>query len=300
MNINSYPKVYNLGHPAIRDLFDGPVVVEEKVDGSQFSFGILDGALCFRSRNKQIVASAAEMFQDGVDSIIEIADLLTPGWVYRGEYLRVPKHNSIAYVRVPRGHVVVWDIMVGLEEYADRELKAAEANRIGLEVAPLIFDGDMELSMDTVDEWLDTESFLGGAKIEGIVIKNAGRFGRDGKMLAGKYVSEKFKETNKVNFAKSNPKGKDILLRLKEYVCTEARWRKAVERMRDSGDLEMSPKDIGSLIKEIQRDVQCECQDNIKGRLWEWAKPHVSRGAVAGFPEWYKRFLCESQCEEQK
>ena len=38
--ISSYPKIYSLGHAAILDLLDGRVIVEEKVDGSQFSFGL--------------------------------------------------------------------------------------------------------------------------------------------------------------------------------------------------------------------------------------------------------------------
>lgn len=43
MNIRSYPKVYNLGHKAIVELFDDEVTVEEKIDGSQFSFGLVKG-----------------------------------------------------------------------------------------------------------------------------------------------------------------------------------------------------------------------------------------------------------------
>ena len=34
ITLPSYPKVWNLGHPHIENLFDGPVVVQEKVDGS--------------------------------------------------------------------------------------------------------------------------------------------------------------------------------------------------------------------------------------------------------------------------
>lgn len=45
----SYPKVYNLGHSAIKDLFHDEVVIQEKLDGSQFSFGIVDGE--FRRRS---------------------------------------------------------------------------------------------------------------------------------------------------------------------------------------------------------------------------------------------------------
>ena len=45
MRLLSYPKVYNLGHKAITDLLLDPIIVEEKVDGSQFSFGMIDGQL---------------------------------------------------------------------------------------------------------------------------------------------------------------------------------------------------------------------------------------------------------------
>ena len=267
MKINSYPKVYNLGHPAINDLFDGWVVIEEKVDGSQFSFGILDGELQCRSRNNQLVLDAAEMFQAGVDHVKSIEHLLEPGFIYRGEYLAKPKHNSIAYDRCPDGHIILWDVMTALEDYMGREEKESEAERLGLEIVPLVHAGRIRFSLEQMDKWLDTESVLGGSKVEGIVIKNRHRFGRDGKMLAGKYVSEAFKETNKKNFAKSNPKSGDILFEMKEMVRNERRWEKSVERMRDSGDLQNAPQDIGPLIKSVQADVLSECEDLIKDRM---------------------------------
>ncbi len=37
---HSYPKIYGLGHKAITELLSDNVMVEEKIDGSQFSFGI--------------------------------------------------------------------------------------------------------------------------------------------------------------------------------------------------------------------------------------------------------------------
>ena len=36
---HSYPQIYNLGHKAIAGIFDDDVLIEEKIDGSQFSFG---------------------------------------------------------------------------------------------------------------------------------------------------------------------------------------------------------------------------------------------------------------------
>jgi hypothetical protein len=36
---HSYSSIYALGHKALAELFMEPVLIEEKVDGSQFSFG---------------------------------------------------------------------------------------------------------------------------------------------------------------------------------------------------------------------------------------------------------------------
>ena len=59
MSLRSYPKVFNLGHRAVRDLLSGPVVVQEKIDGSQFSFGVgEDGTLLIRSRGADIEPEA--------------------------------------------------------------------------------------------------------------------------------------------------------------------------------------------------------------------------------------------------
>ena len=58
--IHSYPTVFAIGHKMIADLFNGSVVVEEKVDGSQFSFGVIDGELVCRSKGQQIVVNAPE------------------------------------------------------------------------------------------------------------------------------------------------------------------------------------------------------------------------------------------------
>jgi len=38
--IGSYPKVLALGHRYIKDILDGEHIVEEKLDGSQISFGL--------------------------------------------------------------------------------------------------------------------------------------------------------------------------------------------------------------------------------------------------------------------
>lgn len=78
-----------------------------------------------------------------------------------------------------------------------------------------------------------------------------------------------------------------------------ARWQKAIIHLREKGQLEDSPKDIGKLIAEIQNDVLSDSIDYIKDRLWEWAAKDIKRGCVGGFPEWYKEELLKLQFEKE-
>src|SRR3954465_2218887 len=106
----SYTKILTFGHAYVRDILEGEVVIQEKVDGSQISFGLdLTGELHIRSKGAGLITDAPEkMFQAGVAAIKAIADQLPLGWVFRGEYLAKPKHNTLAYDRVPKNHIVLW------------------------------------------------------------------------------------------------------------------------------------------------------------------------------------------------
>ncbi len=102
------------------------------------------------------------------------------------------------------------------------------------------------------------------------------------------------KESHNKEWKASNPSLSDVVDRIIATVKTEARWEKAAFRLRDLGQLENSPRDIGNLIKEVQRDVQEEEADFIQKKLLEWAMPRILRASSAGVPEWYKKRLLES------
>jgi hypothetical protein len=293
---HSYPSIYAIGHPAVAELLQGNVCVEEKIDGSQFSFGFFEGALRVRSKGQEMVVDAPEkMFDKAVDSVKERAKYLHEGWTYRAEYLRVPRHNGLAYSRVPNGHLIVFDVNTDHECYLPYGEKQAEAARIGLECVPLIYQG-IVATAGALHGWLDMESCLGGPKIEGVVVKplGYGLFGRDKKTLMGKFVSEAYKEEQRKTWKVDNPSGKDILDVLGERFATKARWLKAVQHLRERGELESSPVDIGKLLREIPVDIAKEQTEAIKDALFAWAWPHVRRSCTRGFPEWYKLHLAES------
>lgn len=162
---HSYPSIYNIGHRAIADLFTVPVNVEEKIDGSQFSFGVTeDGELKVRSKGCVMMADAPEkMFTLGVDTAKRLVPILRPGWTYRGEFLAKPKHNTLVYSRVPNGNVIIFDVNTSEETYLSYDEKAAEAARLGLECVALLASGMIE-SANELRALLERESVLGGAE----------------------------------------------------------------------------------------------------------------------------------------
>lgn len=295
---HSYPKIYNVGHGAVQHIFDEPVLIEEKVDGSQFSFGVFDGELMLRSKGVVMPANAPEkMFNKAVETVKELLPLLKDGWTYRAEYLSKPKHNTLAYDRAPNKYIIIFDINTNEEVYLTYEEKVAEASRLGLEVVPAIFQGKINNS-DELKALLNTVSVLGGQNIEGMVIKAYGKYGPDKKTLMAKHVSEHFKEIHQSDWKERNPGQNDIVTQLVMDLRTPARWDKGIQHLREKGQLTNSPKDIGLLIKEIQSDVAEECSELIKEKLFQWAKGQVLRGITNGFPEYYKDKLLESNFEK--
>lgn len=299
--IHSYSKIYQIGHKVIRNIFDDVVLIEEKVDGSQFSFGVIDGVLCARSNNKQLILEAPDnMFKKAVETIKSIEHLLHPGWTYRGEYLQKPKHNTLAYDRTPYNNIMGFDIMrEGQEDYLSYEEKKTEFERIGLEVVPIVYYGKVN-SLEMFNLYLERTSILGGQKIEGVVVKNYKLITDDKKVAMGKYVSEAFKEVHNKDWKERNPSRNDIVLQIIDRYKSEARWNKAIQHMREKGTLEESPRDIGELMKEINNDILAECEDEIKDILFKHFWKTISRGVTQGLPEWYKQQLAEKAFEGDK
>lgn len=292
---HTYPSIRALGHRAVVELFADPVLVEEKIDGSQFSFGVIDGELRARSKGADLVIDAAEkMFSRAIDTIRELESSLHPGWTYRAEYLQKPKHNALSYDRVPAKHLIIFDINDGHESYLPYDRKRDEAARLGLESVPLLLEGQVK-DAARLRELLEQPSILGGQKIEGVVVKNYAKFGPDGKVLMGKFVSEAYKEIHGKAWKLSNPSNSDIIQLLIDKLRTPARWSKAIQHLREAGQLDNSPRDIGKLMLEVPNDVWKECKADITDALIKYAWPKIRRGLTAGLPEYYKQHLLEVQ-----
>lgn len=293
--IHAFPKIFALGQPYIKNIFANEVEITEKVDGSQFVFGKINGELFMRSKGQQIFPENPQrMFREAVDYVSSIEDKIANNFTYYCEYLQKPKHNILAYKRIPKNHLALFAAFdVNSQEFVrNHSFISAIATTIDIDVVPCLFKG--VLHEPNIDHLLDKESFLGGAQIEGFVVKNYHQpfllGGQPIPLMAGKYVSEAFKEKHKGEW-KGSYTNQGRWEKFKEIFRTEPRWHKAIQHLRDSGLLQESPKDIGNLIKEIQKDITEEEQDNIKNFLWNYYGDELLRNSVRGFPEFYKRYL---------
>ena len=301
--LGRYGKIFALGHRATEGLLDRPVVVEEKVDGSQISWGLVGDPPRLSVRSKRLeldLDQPPNLFGPSVKSIRRMADagLLERGAVYRGEAVSRPRHNTLTYGRVPMGHIALFDVDTGTQAYVGYDEKVRVAARLGIEVVPRLHEGLLS-DQATLKELLERESFLGGPQIEGVVIKRAADaplFGEDGLPIRAKYVSERFKEAHAANpdWKKRGTKT-EFLKGLADSVSGPVRWEKVVNGLVAEGLIEGgTPTEIGKIIRYIRNDVREECLDDIKDRLWKHFERRFDATVTKGFPEWYKQRLAES------
>lgn len=301
MSTGPFPKILHIGDKQIASLFDGPVEITEKVDGSQLGFGKEYGQLFVRSKGKeQDLDNPDKMFVDAVEYIKTIKDRLPDNYAFYGEYLQKPKHNTLAYDRIPKNHIALF----GVYDYETKEFYNYEAIKtwaeiLGVDAIPMVFQG-----MATPDMVLplvkDRVSYLGGQNIEGVVVKAYKPWMFLNQIpltvMSGKYVTEAFKEVHHKNWKAENT-GKGRLEVAALQYRSEARWNKAIQHLRDAGELTGTPKDIGPLIKEVKRDVIEEEKEAIKAELWSIFGEQFTKAATDGLPQWYKEKIVKGEVD---
>ena len=294
MSFPAFPKIFTLGQKYISNIFDDEVEVTEKIDGSQFAFTKVGNELKFRSKGREFIVPD-KMFEIAVQSVEAVQDYIPNDIIFYGEYLQKPKHNVLTYSNVPQGNICIFGAMNSSSVFMDRQKLELYCEDMGFDVVPIVYKGKLT-SPEQVKDFLERESYLGGAKIEGVVVKNYAKSllvrGQVLPITCGKYVSEAFKEVHGKSWSTEHTSKGNWESYIKTYQ-TEARWQKALQHLRDNGLLTDSPKDIGPLIKEVQKDITEECKEDIKEALWTYFGRDLIRISTNGLPEWYKDKLLE-------
>jgi len=289
--IHGYPKIWQISHREASVIFMDEVEITEKVDGSQLSICVLDGKLHMRSKGQQINIDAPDnLFVKAVEMAKSKINDFNDGWTYRGEYVRAKKHNTIVYDRHPENYFILFNIDKGTEHYLTYEEMTNEASRIGFEVVPLLYRGKLDITK--AKELMDKESILGGAKIEGIVIKNYNRYtevGGGSKTLMAKIVRESFKEANGRNWKPTNKN--EIQQQIADSLKTDARYDKAIQHAKENGLLNGELSDIPVIFKEIHNDIMSEETEYIKDMLFKWGIKDIIKRVSRSVPQYYKEYL---------
>lgn len=300
--MRSYQKIPGDHRKEIQDIWEGYLIVEEKVDGSQFRVEIDEKGMIYCGSHHQELNLTDNQFKQAIDEAQKVfAGIKSdPNDIISifCEYLRKPKHNVIPYERVPNHNLAVFDVLIG-GKFLDRESKERFVFNVGLEVVPMLWRGEAKDFTDKVkNKLLETKSFLGHQKgydrIEGIVIKNYNKYydvnkypWLEGTPMFTKIVNDDFKEKNKV----SHPKAGDKIETLKKSICTEARWIKAVQHCKERNELVGDMVDLQKLAPEIVRDLVEEEKEGLKEELWKLYGKQLTQASVKGLPQWYKERL---------
>lgn len=301
MSSGPFPKILHIGDKQIANLFDGPVEITEKVDGSQLGFGKVNGRLFVRSKNKeQDLDNPDKLFVEAVEYVKLIEDKIPDNFTFYGEYLQKPKHNTLAYDRIPTHHIALFGVYnYETKEFGDYDEIQRWAKELDVDAIPVLKRG-ISTPAESLELVKERVSYLGGQNIEGIVVKAYKPWLYLNRIpltvMSGKYVTEAFKEVHNKNWkAENTGKGKLEVAALQYR--SEARWNKAIQHLRDAGELTGTPKDIGPLIKEVKRDVVEEEKEAIKAELWSIFGEQFTKAATDGLHQWYKEKIVKGEVD---
>lgn len=299
-----YPKINTIGK--FRDaekIKDGLVHLEEKIDGSQFRTFVHNDELEHGSKSQ---SPPDGMFAKAVENINKILNGFKPDkptMIY-SEFLKSPKHNTLAYDRVPNDNLIVFDVNID-DVYLRPKEKKEFCNKLGLECVPLLAEIDgSQINIDYLKTFFDTDSILGGQKIEGVVVKNYSQFYTVepyvGNPIFIKYVRDDFKELNTANWKKEKSKHA-FIDSLSETLKSPARYQKARQHLLEQGKLSNHMRDIPLLMEELCKDILEEESVRLKEEVWDhfW-RNEIKSKVVREIPLWYKEELAKEVFGEKQ
>ncbi len=306
--MHKYPKILTLGQELISEIFDSPVEITEKVDGSQCRIRFTDSHVTCGSKNMAPADSkmfalahkqAERMWEEriwwtyGIDLTIFC------------EFLNKEKHNVLIYGRVPLNNLYLFGAIADGKHLKTEDLIELAKD---LEIEPpfvLASEKTIESQSD-IEEYLTLQSGLGGTIVEGMVIKNYGLsypplltstqafFGYP---LAGKLVRDDFKERLNKTWNRKKQR-EDPLTKVTAEFLTSTRFRKTIQHLEEDGKCEYEMRMLKDLIPEFYNDLLDEEKDEIVkiAMVNFWAQLRRKSDAfVVG--EW-KKYLLERQFEE--
>lgn len=271
MTQKKYTDVTRLGHKSTLGVLTvgDNIVIQEKIDGANASFTIIDDELRVFSRNTEL---SLENTLGGFYNFVFNCDFteLNADYIYFGEWLNQHKVTYEGNMK----KFFLFDIYSKSQcKYLDFEVVQSEATRLNLNLVPVFFVGKYE-SFEQLQEYVGKTMLngkLGDVETgEGIVVKNVDYVDKFGNQMYVKLVTDKFIEVQKQKPAKDP----SAYLSTPEYIFAESvatypRVEKIIFKLRDENIIseDIEPKQFGLLFKECNirtwEDILKEESDSI-------------------------------------
>jgi len=300
------PKVFNVGHPTIKDLFKGEVEITEKVDGSQFRILLTKEGWDCGSKNVDGKEKLANMFDLAIKQAERIYNIYKEKFdgetiMLYAEYLRQPKHNTLNYKRTPKNNLYLFGAFVNGKLQTTEQLKEL-ANTFEIDPPNVLYVGEVSTPNELL-KYLDYDSYLGNEKVEGIVIKNYNQTYKDkyyfwaGFPLMGKLVREEFRERNEEQWKSEKA---PILDKMVASVVTGARLNKVIQHLKEQGKFNYEKSDLKYIIPEFIKDIEEEEIEYLKEQVWKDFWENFKRRARSRIVKLYLNFLLRKQFEGEE
>ena len=251
MEFLKYPKIKKLGDRETVGIWDGEVVVEEKIDGANFRFMYYDG-IHWGTRKVDYTNISREnwpkRFEKQWTWVINNLPEKYPGVVF---YAEAVLPHSIQYdwnrFKAPLIGFDAYDLTTNSWVPYPQNKKMFED--IGLPFVPVVDILHTKPTLNEFNELIPKSQFYDGVA-EGVVLKNY----KNG--IFAKILSEKFIEANHSIFGKSKKEFKDETDRWFEYLFSPRRIEKIIQQLyNEKGYLNMK------MMKDI---IQTTIQDAVE------------------------------------
>lgn len=250
MEQRKYSDIVRMGHrESVGVAKEGDyITVYEKLDGANASFRNIDDEVIAYSRNTQLSSeNGLRGFYEWARSFLSAN--LPPNLIYYGEWLVKHKvdygQNAATFYLFD-----IYDVNAG--EYTAPAYVIAEAARLGITVAPILYAGPY-VSFEHI------QSFVGRSALavsptggEGVVVKNVGFRDKYGNQTYLKLVSEGFREVQPQK-APRDPNAIDPEAVFVSQFMTEGRVDKLLRKLVDESIIPESfgLEDMGTILKEL-------------------------------------------------
>ena len=253
MGVPKYPKIRRVGHEKTRGILDDPtdfVVIQEKVDGSNFRFWLEDGEIRFGSRRVDYVDE--KNYEEWAKAIEYIKSKVNPedlreDFIYVGEFIRP---HTVQYDFDSAPPFVGFDILNRWTgDIIHYLISYAEFDSLGLPFINTYFVGEAGLITDVLIEELKKKKSAYGAEVqEGVVLKNYSR------NIFAKSVNPEFLEDFKKKFGDKVKPKMTAEAKVVERFITPARVKKIITQIyEDKGSV--SAEDIPQILRDTVNDM---------------------------------------------